>query len=175
MYIKVTNKTPLNFITLNDAKRQLNIVDDTTDNIHISDLIKAAMELSEIATHRKLSPCTVNLVVRACSTIRVPFGDVETITSVTTVDAAPVNYTFNEITQQITITDTSILSDDELMIVYDVGYDDPNKVPHAIKMGAKILISDFYENRESTVVGASVADIPLGAKALFDSQKLDYL
>lgn len=175
MYVKITNNKPLNFITLNDAKRQLNIYDDNDHDAHLGDLIYTAMELAEKATNRKLTTCTVTLITQSCDKIiKVPYGEVSAITSLKNGDT-DVTFEFNPVKQQINVTDDTVTDDTELTVIYDAGYSDPNNIPSSIKMGAKILISDLFENRNSTVVGMSVNDIPMTAKALFDVEKLDYI
>ena len=40
---------------------------------------------------------------------------------------------------------------DSVKVVYEAGYDDPNKVPAELKMAFQSLVADWYENRENPV------------------------
>ncbi len=47
-----------------------------------------------------------------------------------------------------------------------VGYGDAPAVPQAIKQAMLLLIGHWYENREGSIVGTSVSELPLAVSAL---------
>ncbi|PLX37002.1 MAG: hypothetical protein C0605_08005 [Hyphomicrobiales bacterium] len=53
--------------------------------------------------------------------------------------------------------------EDAVSITYVAGYGAAAAVPQAIKQAILLMIAHWYENRETTLVGASVADLPMGA------------
>ncbi len=53
---------------------------------------------------------------------------------------------------------------------YTAGYA-AGKLPEDAIQAMRMLIADFYENRENTVVGTIVAELPLGVKALLNLLK----
>ena len=59
MFTKLTRLEPLNILTLDEAKNQLNIVDFDDDDDYISSLIKAASDICEKATNRLFSKCSI--------------------------------------------------------------------------------------------------------------------
>lgn len=168
MFTKITNKAEYDIVTLTEAKRQLNIMDTEHDN-HIDLLIEAASGLAESYTRRLITKATVTLVTDKCTTI-LPFGEVESITSVK-VNDVDVDYVFNPIRQRVSLVNPV---SDEITIVYDAGYAS-GKVPKNVKMGILMIISSLFENREDSVTGVSVNDISLNSLAILDSVKLDYL
>lgn len=60
-----------------------------------------------------------------------------------------------------------------VVIEYVTGYgDDAADVPDDIKQALKMLTAHFYENREDTVVGTVVSDVPMGVETLLYSDRV---
>jgi len=55
---------------------------------------------------------------------------------------------------------------DAVTLTYVAGYGAASSVPDTIKTAIKLLIGHWYENRESTVIGFTPAEVPMGAKEL---------
>ena len=43
---------------------------------------------------------------------------------------------------------------------------DPTQIPEGMKLAVKLIVGHYYENRENTIVGQTVKEIPEGAKGL---------
>lgn len=54
------------------------------------------------------------------------------------------------------------------------GYTTQGKIPASLKHAIKLLISDWYENRESIVTGVTVNSIPNHVRNLLDRYKVNY-
>lgn len=172
MFNRVKNRSEKAIVTMAQAKGQLNILvadDDGTDDAHIQLLIDTAVELSEKYTGRLFSTGTVELLVKNKKSFYLPYGEVESITSaVVTGDSSNAEYSFNPISQIFTFDDKVDISKD-IAITYNAGYVKP---PNAAIMGSLMLLSSLWENREDTVTGVSVDDIPLNSMSILDSIKL---
>ena len=60
-----------------------------------------------------------------------------------------------------------------ISIEFKCGYGDASSdIPEVFKLGIKLLISHYYENREFAIVGKSIDEIPEGLKALLQSQRM---
>lgn len=172
MHTKIRSQETHRIVTLNDAKRQLNIIDNTDDDLHIQLLIDAAIGLAETFTNRMLSSGVVDLVITGKNKFYLPYGEVTEVNTpiVATVTSDPVEFTFNPISQVITITD-EILSTDEVMVTYDAGYAHGD-VPKKAVMGILMLIASMWENRENNSE-SSVNEIPLNSQQLLGSIKIE--
>ena len=62
-------------------------------------------------------------------------------------------------------------------VVYVAGYslptDSPDLIPTPIKQAVLLMVGDMYENREETVVGQTVATLPLTAERLLTPFQLN--
>ena len=172
MYTKITSQQPLSIVTLEQAKRQLNIIDSNEDDEHIQLLIDSCSELAEGYTKRMLSQGAVDLVITGKSSFFLPYGEAtESITPiVATVAGDPITFEFDPISQVFTIDEDQILSTDKVKLTYSAGYE---VVPNSVKMGVLMMISSLFENREDTVVGLTVANIPLSSMKMLDKVKIE--
>jgi len=168
MYKRVISQAVLAVVSLDEAKNQLNIIDDTSEDDHVTLLIESATRLAQKYTGRLLSLSNAELVITGKQKFFMPFGEVEDITTAK-VAGDPVNFTFEPISQILTITDT-LLDTDEVKVTFDAGYKD-GKAPFEAKMGVLMMLSSLYENREDTVEG-SVSNIPLNSTRILDAIKL---
>ena len=174
MYYRVLNRSEIAVVTLKQAKNQLNMIageDDGEDDDHIQLLIDTAVELSEKYTRRLFSVETVELSLKNVRQFYLPLGEVESITSaVVTGDSSSAGFSFNPISQIFKFDDNFDISK-EVTITYNAGYKKP---PNAAIMGAMMLLASLWENREDTVTGLTVSDIPLNSTAILDSIKLGW-
>jgi len=58
---------------------------------------------------------------------------------------------------------------------YKVGYDSASDIPSALIQAIKIIVADMYENRQSVIVGKTVAEIPKTAEYLMQNYKVQTL
>tara|TARA_R110002049_G_scaffold81910_3_gene208303 strand:+ start:1001 stop:1522 length:522 start_codon:yes stop_codon:yes gene_type:complete len=172
MFYRVINRSETAVVTLAQSKNQLNIVDDEgLDDDHIQLLIDTAVELSEKYTRRLFTVETVELLTQNKQSFFLPLGEVETVTSAKFAsDDSDVGFTFNAISQIFTF-DDNVDTTKEIKITYTAGYTKPAR---AAIMGSMMLISSMWENREDTITGMTVADIPLNSTAILDSIKLGW-
>lgn len=57
-----------------------------------------------------------------------------------------------------------------VQVRYTSGYGAAAAVPEVFKAAMKLLIGNWYENREAVVTGTIAADLPMGVRALLDSE-----
>lgn len=169
-FSKISNQQQLDFITLKMAKRQLNIIDDDTDDLHITLLAETAMRLAEKATKRLLSRGDVTLSVKGVYSFFLPYGETDSITSCQ-VNGEDIGFDYDDVSGRINIDRSAVTGDDYIRIVYTTGYEQ-GEVPKPIVMGALALISTLYEIREDVIAGMTDIELPLGSRTLFDSYKL---
>lgn len=157
-------------VSLSQAKRQLNITDNNDDDDHIQLLVDVCSELAEGYTNRMLSSGKVDLLITNKKSFYLPYGEVteEDEAIIATVAGNPISFYFEPISQKITITDEQVLPTDEIKITYCAGY---KTVPNSAKMGVLMMVASLFINREDTVVGLTVADIPLSSTKILDKIK----
>ena len=172
MYTKIKSQDPLAIVTLTEAKRQLNIIDNVDDDDHINMLIDACSELAETYTNRMLSTGVVDLIVCGKQSFFLPFGEAtEDVTEiVATVTGDPVTFVFEPISQKITFDEGQVADTDEVLITYSAGY---SATPIAVKLGVLMMISSAFNNREDIVLGLTVNDIPLNSIAIMKKVKIE--
>lgn len=174
MYYRVKNRSNKTVVTLRQAKNQLNIIDgedDGVDDDHIQLLIDTSIELAEKYTRRLFTVETVELLTQGCLEFFLPCGEVESIISAkVTGDDSDAAFSFNPISQLFKF-DSAFDTSKEVVITYKAGYEKPER---AALMGSMMLISSLYENREDTVTGLTIADIPLSSTSILDSIKLGW-
>ncbi len=62
--------------------------------------------------------------------------------------------------------------EDAIWINYVAGYGAASAVPSIDKAAIKLLASNWYENREATIVGTIVSDLPFALKAIIEMRKV---
>lgn len=171
MYTKISNREKKSVVTLEQAKHQLNQIDDEgDDNSHIQLLVDASTNLAEKYTKRLFSKSEVQLSVTGKEFFFLPYGEVEGVSSVTANGEDFTQYTFNPISQIFQF-DTGVDIYQDFVISYEAGY---VKLPEEGVMGILMLVASMWENREDTITGLTVNDIPLSSTAILDSIKLEW-
>jgi uncharacterized phiE125 gp8 family phage protein len=166
-------------VTTAEAKTHMN-VDFSTDDTYIGLLCTAAREYVEQITNRKLISQTwygYLPTFPGINYIELPFGNVQSVTSVKYKDSAGTEST---LTNTNYIIDTSFTLG-RIVLAYNYtwpsfteyptsavtvewvcGYGDAaTAVPGPIKQAIKLLIADMYELRESMVAGVSVSKLDI--------------
>lgn len=148
MFDKKTRIEPLQVLTLDEAKDQLNIVDFNDDDDLILRLISVAGDMAERHTGYLFNQCNVSLQFEACYTkVLLRYPPIISVESVQ-VDDVDIPFMFNSFAGQIT-PDVSGLSQNDLIVVnYTAGYDE---VPEIVKQACAVILSDLYNNRDSHV------------------------
>ncbi len=174
-------------ISLTEAKSHLK-VDTSADDTYIESIIKAATQLSEEYTNRFFINTTID---QTCSN----FKDLETLFKSKVNDVQYVKYYDADNTLQ-TLDDTiydKMLSyepsqiqlaknktfpditkrNDAVICRYTVGYgSSASDVPEIIKQAILLTIGNFYENRNSVIIGRIATELPQNVKWLLDTYKV---
>lgn len=171
MFTKYTRLEPLKILTLDEAKNQLNIVDFVDDDNYIISLIHAASDICERATNRLFSKCLVTGQFTVYETsLYLPFSPINSIVSVM-VGADLLTYEFNEYSEVLTVTDVTADPYSNATVIFNAGYS-ADDVPHIVKQACKIIVADFYANRES-IIGDKMTEVPMSALQLLKTTKIE--
>ncbi len=184
---QVTTAASLYPVTLTEAKSHLK-VDTSADDTYIESIIKAATQLSEEYTNRFF----INTVIdQTCSS----FAELQTLFKSKVNDVQYVKYyDSNESLQTLADTEyDKMLSyepaqiqladgksfpaitkrNDAVICRYTVGYGSAaSDVPEIIKQAILLTIGNFYQNRNSVVVGRIATELPQNVKWLLDTYKV---
>jgi len=174
-------------VSLTEAKSHLK-VDTSADDTYITSIIKAATQLSEEYTNRFF----INtLIDQTCSS----FAELQTLFKSKVNDVQYVKYyDSNETLQTLANTEyDKMLSyepsqiqladgksfpsitkrNDAVICRYTVGYgSSASDVPDIIKQAILLTIGNFYQNRNSVVIGRIATELPQNVKWLLDTYKV---
>lgn len=140
-------------VTVEEAKSFCRVLDSDNDAI-ISLLIDAATDYAQNVTGRQLCTATYEVVVGGQqSPLRLPKAPLKTIISVTC-NGVALDYSLH---YDYDIAFIEFSATDDVTITYECGYD---VVPKSLQAWCLNKVSTLYENRESIVVGLTVAEIP---------------
>jgi len=173
-------------VTLTEAKSHLK-VDTTADDTYITSIIKAATQLSEEYTNRFFIDTVID---QTCS----DFAQLQTLFKSKVSAVAHVKYYDNDNSLQTlsaTIYDTQLQYEpsqiqlaenqsfpsitkrnDAVVARYTVGYGSASDVPEIIKQAILLTIGNFYQNRNSVVIGRIATELPQNSKWLLDTYKV---
>jgi len=174
-------------VSLTEAKSHLK-VDTNADDTYITSIIKAATQLSEEYTNRFF----INTVIdQTCS----DFAQLQTLFKSKVSAVAHVKYYDNDNSLQTlsaSIYDTQLQYEpsqiqlaenqsfpsitkrnDAVVTRYTVGYGSAaSDVPEIIKQAILLTIGNFYQNRNSVVIGRIATELPMNVKWLLDTYKV---
>ena len=174
-------------VSLTEAKSHLK-VDTTADDTYITSIIKAATQLSEEYTNRFFIDTIID---QTCS----DFAQLQTLFKSKVSAVAHVKYYDSDNSLQTlsaTIYDTQLqyepsqiqLADDKsfpeitkrndaVVARYTVGYGSAaSDVPEIIKQAILLTLGNWYENRMSVITGRTTTEMPMSAKFLLDTYKV---
>ena len=173
-------------ISLTEAKSHLR-VDTSADDTYITSLIKAATQLSEEYTNRFF----INTVLKQFAS---SFKEIESLFKSKVSAVAHVKYYDSDNTlqtlspniyikqleyepAQIQLKDNQSFPEiakrnDAVEVEYTVGYGTASDVPEIIKQAILLTIANFYENRNSVVIGRIATELPQNVKWLLDTYKV---
>ena len=174
-------------VSLTEAKSHLK-VDTTADDTYITSIIKAATQLSEEYTNRFFIDTVID---QTCS----DFAQLQTLFKSKVSAVAHVKYYDNDNSLQTlsaTIYDTQLQYEpsqiqlaenqsfpsitkrnDAVVARYTVGYGSAaSDVPEIIKQAILLTIGNFYQNRNSVVIGRIATELPQNSKWLLDTYKV---
>lgn len=177
-------------LSLDQVKLHLK-VDTNDDDTLIRSLIIAAREYCENFLSRRLVTSTWDMMLDSfpgdqISQIEIPYPPLQSVTSITYLDSAGVS----------TILSTSLYGVDvarfkgrvypafsqiwpvtrfiqaAVTIRYVAGFGTAQAVPESIKAAMKLVIGNWYENRESTIAGTIINTVPAALEHLLWSQRV---
>lgn len=162
-YIRLTNVPTVEPITLDQAKSVLRVIDNDHDNTRIEDHIKEAREWVEKRIQQKIAASTweVALDEFASTTAHIvlPFGPVQSITSIKYNDAdnveqtiAGANYLLNDVTIE-PIEDWPVTWTESLNVVrirFLTGYADLTLAPRPVIAATHLKIKELYDGDDAS-------------------------
>ena len=173
-------------VSLTEAKAHLK-VDINTDDTLITNLIIASTQLSEEYTNRFFIDTVINQTCTTFTDLKQLYkSKVVSVTHVKYYDSdntlqtlAASNYVVNnqfEPAQINLVVDGSFpdIADriDAVECKYTVGYGAASDVPNAIKQAILLTIGNWYANRESVITGRTTTEMPMSAKWLLETYKV---
>ena len=173
-------------VSLTEAKLHLK-VDITTDDTLITNLIVAATQVSEEYTNRFFIDTVVNQTCSDFKELSELFkSKVSAVTHIKYYDSdnaqqtwSSSNYVVNneyEPCQINLVVDGSFpnIADriDAIECKYTVGYGTASDVPDVIKQAILLTLGNWYENRMSVITGRTTTEMPMSAKFLLDTYKV---
>ena len=172
-------------ISLAEAKRQLRReADFTDDDVYIESLIKAARDVAETLSLHAMLTQTWKLYLDEWpdgDAIELPKPPLQSVTEIkytdedgnestlsTSVYSVDTNCTPGKIFLKPSQSwpSTALYPYNAIYIKFVCGWGGVADIPPTAKRAMLVLISDWYENRESVVVGSTVARLPGGAESL---------
>lgn len=183
----VSSSSTFEVLTLEEMKDHLRIgYGETAEDELLKGLRKAAQEHVENYTNRKLSPAKWKVYFDqwpSGDSFEIPYPPLRSIPS------TGLKYTMSS-GGSTTFSSTAWASDTvstpgRLVLDYNdewpteslhnrnpieitvlCGYSSAGKIPQPVKQAMLLLAGNWYENRENSIVGPSVAELPFGVKAL---------
>ena len=173
---------PTEPVTLADARLHLRVTDTSEDTL-IASLTTAAREYCEHYLQRSIGSQTLELALDEFpeGAIELEHGPCISITSIKYIDTTGVEqtlagaaYTLDDYSHKswaVRAYGTEWPDTLEAANVVKVRYV-AGSTPSAVIAAMKLIIGHLYENREQSIVGVSVTELPLGVKALLDTKRI---
>jgi uncharacterized phiE125 gp8 family phage protein len=184
---KVTTQPTAEPLTIDELKNRLRVTTCDFDS-ELQDLLKAARIAVEDQSYRKLITQTVEMHIEdfpgTFGDIAIRLAPVSAITHIKYYDA---DGTLTTLTPVATYYQTDFASEQRparimpaygqtwpsvradtynaVEIQFTAGYGVASSVPQSIKNGMLLLIANWYENREQSIVGTIVSELPWGVEA----------
>lgn len=175
-------------VTLAEAKLHLR-VDHSEEDSWIERAITDAREWAEKYTRRRFINTTLRLSLDCFpDVIRLPGGKTQSVTSIVYIDTAGASQTLSASSYTVD-TDSeparivqaygefwpAIRYDpNAVKVTYVAGYGAAaSAVPAGIKDAILLYVGNNYENRENTISGTIIAEVPMSAKSKLDSFRIE--
>ncbi len=172
-------------LTLAEAKTHLRVdADITEDDALISSLIVAARQAAETHTRRQLVNATYTLYLDWLpQEIRLERPPVSSITYIKYIDTDGTQQTLSSAVYQTDLYGEPARIHRAYMQIWPITRQQMNavevkfvcgygstaaSVPDGIKAAMKLMIGNWYENREATISGTIITEVPMAAKFLLD-------
>jgi len=173
-------------VSLTEAKSHLK-VDTTADDTYITSIIKAATQLSEEYTNRFFIDTVIEQYASSFADLQTLFKSkvsavayvkyYDSDNSLQTLSATVYDTQLNYEPSQIQLADGQSFPEitkrnDAVVARYTVGYGTASDVPEIIKQAILLTIGNFYQNRNSVVIGRIATELPMNVKWLLDTYKV---
>lgn len=168
---KITTAPTSEPITLAEAKAQLRIESDfTDDDTWLTTALKLVREQVESLTNRSIMPQTMELALAKFEdAIELPRPPYTSLTSITYYDVdnaqqtlASSEYLINDFAEPAYVVKESAITypgvydrPDAIRLIFVAGYANAAAVPTSIKQAMLMLLTDLYDNRSATTFGGS--------------------
>jgi uncharacterized phiE125 gp8 family phage protein len=161
-------------VSLTEAKSHLK-VDTTADDTYIESIIKAATQLSEEYTNRFFIDTVIEQYASSFAELQTLFKSkvsavahvkyYDSDNSLQTLSATVYDTQLNYEPSQIQLADNQSFPsitkrNDAVLVRYTVGYGAASDVPEIIKQAILLTIGNFYQNRNSVVIGKIATELP---------------
>ena len=180
-------------VSVDDCKLDLRIDSSSTiDDALILSYINASSRLASEITGRKLISESIKFSIDTTyfnERIVLPFTPVSAVTEIQYYDPAGVSQTMNisdfhlynfDDKSELCLKEGLVLPSvddrrDAVNITFVTGYGaNSSDIPYTIRKGIRMLVTHYYENRNNTILGMSVADIPFGAESLLNVERIGW-
>jgi len=188
MSFSVTTAATKKPLSLDEVKAHLNLTTDFTDDDELLDsMIDSTIDYIENYLRRSLLTQTITAkydFFPHCFELERP--PLQSITSIQYIDTAgdtqtysSANYTVDTTSEPARVveaygtswpTTRNIIN--AVTVTYVAGYTSAGNVPTQIKQAMKILIGDWYKERESFIVGVMVSKLPHTARMLLQPYRV---
>ena len=191
MGIEIVTAATTAALTVAEVKTHLRIsqTDDEEDD-YIETLIEAATDCFEIHTNRQLITATWAYTMSEFPAsdsgyISLPYPPLQSISSITYYDTAGDSQTFSSDYYQVDTTvepgrvyleptytwpNTEVDRRNAVTVTFKAGYGDArSNVPRQLRHGLLLLIGHWYENREGSVVGVTVNELPMAVQMIISN------
>ena len=173
-------------LTLEEAKEHLR-VDATTEDTYILGLVAMAVEYVEQATWRQLITATYDTYFASIpdsGILKLPRPPLQSVTGVYYLDATGTEQTLAATDYRVCSTRDpghvviatfpSYLADrdNSIRVRYVCGYGLQEDVPETLKVAMKLLIGEFYKNREATITGTIISALPIGIERVIGQYEI---
>jgi uncharacterized phiE125 gp8 family phage protein len=176
MITDIISTDDVEIVTIEDAMEHSRITDNY-DELVVQMCLDAAHDIIEQYLNRRLRPTKmIGVVGDYRKQITLPYPPIHSISSITCEDhtenevglTEDIEYTFDAIRKAVRFKNSWTQSKDhkEFKVSFDCGYKTVESIPRAIKHAIRVTFASLYENREDTVIGVNIKEIPSPAKRL---------
>lgn len=185
MTLSLVTAPALEPVTLAQQKLHSRIVSDAEDSL-IEGFIRAARIHAETVQRRQLITAMWRLSLDQfpCGPIYLPLPPLQSVTSVTYVDAAGQTQTLADcqvdtyrepgriVPAYGSLWPTARCQPNSVNVIFVAGYGDlSSDVPESTRQAIKLLAGHYFENREAVVVGTITSVLPMAVDALLSDGK----
>lgn len=146
----------------------------------VESLVRSARESAENYINGRIAEWELELrLPRFCTAIKLPDAPVQSVDAVTYIDRDGQTQTVDQALYELAGSPESPIvrpvygeswpddvrtQDDAVRIRYTAGYHigSPDTVPEPIRSAIKLLVGHLFENREQSVIGTIVSELPMG-------------